>query len=519
MTRILVIAGLVVAAAVVVVLGTGASNGGGGDYKVRVIFDNAFSLISGEDVRVAGVNIGKIDSLEVTPDNKAAVTLSITLAGFDDFRKDARCLIRPQSLIGEKYVECTLTDPRPQGTPAPPPLDTIPKGQPGAGAHLLPVDRTSKAVDTDLINNITRLPERQRLSIIINELGGVVAGRAQDLNATIRRANPALGALNRVVKILGDQNNVLRALAVNSDTTLAPLARDRARVADFVGRANAVSRATAAKRAQLERNFQLLPRFLSELKPTMQRLGSFSDEFRPVLSDLRAAAPSVNKLIKQQGPFSQASLTAVKSLGPTLDIGRPALLKSKPIIDDLKSLTDEAAPVAKSLADIGESLRDRGGIERVMDYIFYQAAAINGYDSTGHYLRAGLIVNTCSQYATTPQPGCSARYTKSSTAAQAASLRAGNIIDLFGARARLRKVPMKKSRHTRGHRVSASGPGTLGPSDGATRLKLPKAILPGQDTTPAVQAPAVQAPAPAGSGNGAGSTAGGLLDYLLGGGP
>ena len=36
-----------------------------------------------------------------------------------------------------------------------------------------------------------------------------------------------------------------------------------------------------------------------------------------------------------------------------------------------------------------------------MDYIFYQVAAINGFDSVGHYLRAALIVNTCSQYALT----------------------------------------------------------------------------------------------------------------------
>ena len=35
-----------------------------------------------------------------------------------------------------------------------------------------------------------------------------------------------------------------------------------------------------------------------------------------------------------------------------------------------------------------------------MDYVFYQVAAINGFDSFGHYLRAGLIVNQCSNYAT-----------------------------------------------------------------------------------------------------------------------
>jgi hypothetical protein len=57
-----------------------------------------------------------------------------------------------------------------------------------------------------------------------------------------------------------------------------------------------------------------------------------------------------------------------------------------------------------------------------MDYLFYQVAAINGYDSFGHYLRAGLILNACSQYAITPLPGCLSKFSSSSGAsARAAS--------------------------------------------------------------------------------------------------
>ena len=194
MRRLLAIGLLVAACGVLVVLGTGASDDDGGTYQVRAIFDNAFSLIEGEDVRVSGVNVGKISKLDVTADNRAAVVMDITRAGFDDFRQDAKCTIRPQSLIGEKYVECTLTQPRPQGERPAPPLERIPDGEPGEGQRLLPVERTSKPVDVDLINNITRLPERQRLAIILNELGAGLAGRASDLNETIRRATPALGA-------------------------------------------------------------------------------------------------------------------------------------------------------------------------------------------------------------------------------------------------------------------------------------------------------------------------------------
>ncbi len=50
-------------------------------YKVRAIFDNAGFVIPGEDVKVAGVKVGKIDSLDVTEDFKAVVVLDIAEPG------------------------------------------------------------------------------------------------------------------------------------------------------------------------------------------------------------------------------------------------------------------------------------------------------------------------------------------------------------------------------------------------------------------------------------------------------
>src|SRR3712207_950957 len=118
MRRLLVITSVVLATGVVAVLGTGAGEeDAAGSYEVRAIFDNAFSLIEGEDVRISGVNVGKITKLDVTPDNRAAVVMRIDKEGFTDFRNDAKCTIRPQSLIGEKYVECSLTRPRAEGEP------------------------------------------------------------------------------------------------------------------------------------------------------------------------------------------------------------------------------------------------------------------------------------------------------------------------------------------------------------------------------------------------------------------
>ena len=73
-----------------------AASGGGdsGAYKVRAVFDNASFLIAGEDVKIAGVKVGQIASLDVTKDKKAAIVLDITDKDFQDWRKDASWVSR-----------------------------------------------------------------------------------------------------------------------------------------------------------------------------------------------------------------------------------------------------------------------------------------------------------------------------------------------------------------------------------------------------------------------------------------
>ena len=209
-------------------------------YQVRAIFDNAGFIIPGEDVKIAGVRVGKVSDLEVTADFKAAVVLEITEPGYQDFRRDASCIVRPQNLIGERFVECKPTQPRTASAEPPPQLREIEDG-PGEGQYLLPVENTMQTVDIDLIGNTMREPERERLSLILNELGTGVAGRGKDLNEVIRRANPALQETDKVLQILARQNDQLEQLAVNSDTVLAPLARDRAQVASAIRNSSEVA--------------------------------------------------------------------------------------------------------------------------------------------------------------------------------------------------------------------------------------------------------------------------------------
>ncbi len=116
------------------------------------------------------------------------------------------------------------------------------------------MQNTHSPVDVDLLGDITRLPERQRFTILINELGAGLAGRGSDLHEVIQRANPALQELDKVLAILASENKVLARLAVDSDRALQPFAAVRGQVADFVEQANTVAQASAHQRGALGRN-------------------------------------------------------------------------------------------------------------------------------------------------------------------------------------------------------------------------------------------------------------------------
>src|SRR5690606_40662811 len=106
----------------------------------RAIFDNAAFLAPDMEGRVAGARVGSVVDLDVTfpgeparadgspAPGKAVVVMRIEDEAFQDFREDASCTVHPQSLLGEKFVECRLTQPRAAGSEPPPELDVRSEG-------------------------------------------------------------------------------------------------------------------------------------------------------------------------------------------------------------------------------------------------------------------------------------------------------------------------------------------------------------------------------------------------------
>jgi virulence factor Mce-like protein len=387
----------------------GASDKGSDGKTYRIMFDNAFGLTEGGDFRVGGVTAGQTTKFDVDKkpgeSPKAVVTAEVSKPGFGDFREDANCEIRPQSLIGEYYVDC----------------------QPGQSPNrlpdngIVPVDQTASTIPTDIVNNIMRRPYRERFRLIITELGTGLAGRPDDLQEVLRRAHPGLRETSKVLRILGDQNRVIKNFISDSDTVVRELEKNKRDVVRWVREAGDAAEITATRRNELRAQFQRFPEFLDELRPTMTRLGELADEQTPLLADLERAAPDLDTFFTRLGPFAEASRPAVRSLGEMGVVGRRAFREGKQEVAELRDLATEAPAMAKPLRQFLQTIDDRKraiendvraketappapdptaipnqggftGMEALWNYFFWQTLSINMLDDDAHILRAGLTV-------------------------------------------------------------------------------------------------------------------------------
>lgn len=405
---LLVVLGLAGLAALVV-LTAGSGSSPYPHYWVQL--DNAFGLTQGGDFKVAGVRAGTITGFKLDPsNNKALVGVRVTQPGFGSFRSDVFCQSRPQSLIGEYFLDC---DP---GTAR----RALKNGA------VIPVSQTRSTVAPDLVNNILRLPYRERLRLIINELGAGVAGNGQALNEALRRANPALRDVDRLLATLAQQRGVIANLTTNADTVVTALADNKQNVSRFVVEARNTAEASARRRGDLQATFHKLPGFLEELRPTMAALGRTADAQRPALARLDRTAPELTRFLGDLVPFSQASTPAFRALGRASVTGRGAVVAARPTVAELNAFAGRTPDVATNLAIILHDLDDRSravesdpraaqqigrpgtkagytGLEALLQYAYNQALAINTFDANGqHVLRVDAFTDKCAPYRNVP---------------------------------------------------------------------------------------------------------------------
>jgi virulence factor Mce-like protein len=387
-------------------LAGGASNGDESARKYWAELDNAFGLITGGDLKVAGVRAGKITDLEVEEkSHRALVGFEITKQGFGSLRTDTRCESRPQSLIGEYFLDCLPgTDKR--------------ELKPGS---TIPVARTSSTVPPDLVNSILRRPYRERLSIIVNSLGAAVAGNGQNLNDAVRRASPALRETDKVLKTLASQSKILQDLTRDADTVIGDLAANRKDVGRWVVEAGETAEASAERRDDIALGFRRLPGFLRELRPTMAALGRVAEEQTPALRNLNASADRLETLFERLGPFADATRPALRSLGRASKTGDAAVKSATDTVQLLDGFAKGTPELGQNLRTVLEHIDDPAnaiehdpraaqatgrpmptgysGTEALLAYIYDQTLSINTFDSNQHILKVAPFETHCADYA------------------------------------------------------------------------------------------------------------------------
>jgi ABC-type transporter Mla subunit MlaD len=413
---------LVLAAAAGAIVFTGArSEREVSGFRFKIAFDNAFGLTEGGDLRVGGVKAGKTLKFDVSkgrecqgatpgdgpPRACAIVDAVVTENGFKDFKTDAHCDIRQQSLIGEYYVDC----------------------QPGHNTRSLgdnatvPDTQTTSTIPPDLVGDVLRRPYRDRLRLIVAELGTGLAGRPQDVSELLHKAHPGLRETQKVLQILGNQRTIIKNFIGDSNTVVRQLDVRKRELQNWIVQASKASDVSASRSQAVAAGFQKLPTLLAELDGTMKQLGNLTDAQTPVLQNLHQSAPALNTFLTRLGPFSEASRPAFRSLGKTSDVGKKAFNDSKEEIAALRQLAEGAPATARPLRQLLQTLDDRNratedsklavasappapdptamskakhykgftGMEAILNYVYWQVMAVNQFDSVSHFLRVVLV--------------------------------------------------------------------------------------------------------------------------------
>ncbi len=382
-------------------LAIGSSAEGNSSSEFAVIFDDARGLIPGQLVKVAGATAGTITSVTVTPGFKARIVGTID-SRFMPFRQDATCSIRPEGLIAENYVDC---DPGTLGSP-------VLRGV-GNNPPTVPVSHTTEPVSLLDLFNMFNVPTQQRFQLIVNELGIGTAGRGDDFNSILLRANPTLALAREVISILDRQRNQLASIVDDTNTIARQAAGHTAALQRFLDRSASLTSLTAAHKDSLSQAVARLPGLLSAAEPAMRQLDTVAVDGTPLLAQLHVAAPALDKVHADLGPFVKAAKPGLASLDTALQTAIPAIRATTPLVSELATYTSKSLPGTLQFARLATNLQAHGFVENFLSIVYYIQAAVSRFDKTSHLLSILLIGpqnGACGTYTAKPLAGCSAHY-------------------------------------------------------------------------------------------------------------
>ncbi len=356
---------------------------GDGGSEYTLLFENSGQLVTDNDVQVGGRRIGSVKSIELTPDNQAAVKVSVQ-EPYAPLREGTKATIRLTSLSGiaNRYIALT---------PAPESAKELEEGATLTTASTTPV------VDLDQIFDTLDEKTRGDLQDVVKGFAAQFRGKGGEAGEAAKYFNPFLSTSRRLVGEVTEDESSLTRFIVDSSRLVTALAEKRDDLADLVGNTNATARAIGAENVALARALGLLPTTLrranttfvnlratlddldvlvAESKPATKDLAPFLRELRPLVAASRPTIRDLRTLVRRDGPDNDLveatrKMPALQKVAtPAFDNGREALVKLQPVLEFIRPYTPE---FAGWMRDFGQGS--------------------SNYDANGHYARIQPIFN------------------------------------------------------------------------------------------------------------------------------
>lgn len=342
-------------------------------YEVNVPLADSDNLVQLGDVMVAGVKVGKVESVDVAG---PTATAHLQLEGnVVPLHEGATATVKNKTLIEETYLQ--LVDG---------PGQELPSGA------TLPANAVTSSVQVDDVLTSLDPETRNSLGSLIRGGGTATAGRQQDVANTVG----GLGATGREgstsLVALSEQSDDLRSLLVSSSDLMNALDTRRGQLADLVQDSNTVFGAVAESKQNAEGIVRRLPPVLSTAQQASGSLQKLSGSLAPVARNLATSAPQLSGALRELPQTSADLRGLLPSLDRTLDRAPDTLTRVPPIAQDLRDLvpTTQVAlsDVNPTLAYVAPYGHDVAGFFTN----FAQVLGVTG-DDNGGMLRTYFILN------------------------------------------------------------------------------------------------------------------------------
>jgi phospholipid/cholesterol/gamma-HCH transport system substrate-binding protein len=307
-------------------------------YRVQVAFPEAATLAEEADVRISGVNVGKVKTKRL--DEGGARTIAeIELDGeFAPIPRDSRAILRQKTLLGETYVELS-TGNRSSGM--------LEDGE------RLPDSQVEPTVELDEIFGAFDEPTRRAFQQWVDGLAKASGGQApEDLNDSFGNLAPFATDGARLLQVLDEQETAVHELFRNTGEVFEAINEREGALQQLIVNSNNTFEATASRDEALAETLRIFPVFLDESKVTLARLEDFSRDTRPLVNDLKAPADDLAPTVRDLGDLAPDLENLFRDLPPLIASSRRSVPELERVLEEAEPLFEEMHPFFEELNPI-----------------------------------------------------------------------------------------------------------------------------------------------------------------------